>query len=71
MEIAHYRLDVNFKPYDLTVITSYSIHYTKLYDVESVSDPSYSLLGVSIQTTGATVFRDFDGSTLTSFEFFT
>lgn len=38
--------------------------------VESVSDPSYSLLGVSIQTTGATVFRDFDGSTLTSFEFF-
>lgn len=38
--------------------------------VESVSNPSYGLLGVTIETTPATVFRDVDGTTMSAAEFF-
>ena len=38
--------------------------------VESVSNPSYGLLGVTVETSARTVFRDIDGTTMSSDEFF-
>jgi len=38
--------------------------------VDSVSDPNFTIRGVSIETNGATVFRDFDGSALQPNQFF-
>jgi len=38
--------------------------------VETINDPSFEILGVTIQTGPATVFRDFDDSILSSVEFF-
>lgn len=38
--------------------------------VESVSDPSYSVLGVTIETNGATVFRDENNAIIPATEFF-
>jgi len=37
---------------------------------ESVSNPNFSILGVTIETTAATVFRDVDGTILSAGEFF-
>ena len=38
--------------------------------VDSVGDPNFTIRGVSIETNGATVFRDIDGTLLDSGEFF-
>lgn len=38
--------------------------------VESFSDPSYFVLGVRIETTPSTIFRDVDGTTLSATQFF-
>jgi len=38
--------------------------------VDSVSDPNFTIRGVSIETNGATVFRDFDGGILQPAQFF-
>ena len=38
--------------------------------VDSVNDPNFTIRGVSIETNGATVFRDFDGSVLQPNQFF-
>ena len=38
--------------------------------VETVSDPSFTILGVSITTNGGTVFRDTDDSVISASEFF-
>jgi hypothetical protein len=38
--------------------------------VESVSEPSFTILGVSVVTSGATVFRDTDDSVISAVEFF-
>ncbi|MDH5501366.1 MAG: DUF5666 domain-containing protein, partial [Gammaproteobacteria bacterium] len=38
--------------------------------VETVSDPSFTILGVSITTNGSTAFRDTDDSIITAAEFF-
>lgn len=38
--------------------------------VESISDPSLTILGVTIQTGGGTVFRDVDDSVISATEFF-
>ncbi len=38
--------------------------------VETISDPSFTILGVTIQTGGGTVFRDVDDSVISSADFF-
>jgi hypothetical protein len=38
--------------------------------VDSVNDPNFTIRGVSIETNGATVFRDIDGTLIDSDEFF-
>jgi hypothetical protein len=38
--------------------------------VETISDPSFTILGVTIQTGGGTVFRDIDDSVISSADFF-
>ncbi|MCH9692947.1 MAG: hypothetical protein K0U72_00390 [Gammaproteobacteria bacterium] len=38
--------------------------------VETISDPSYTVLGVDIQTNGATVFRDENDSVISATDFF-
>lgn len=38
--------------------------------VETISDPSFTILGVTIETGGGTIFRDFDDSVISSTEFF-
>jgi len=38
--------------------------------VQTVADPDLTILGVTIQTDGATIFRDVDGSVLDSVDFF-
>lgn len=38
--------------------------------VESIANPSYTLLGVTVQTGASTVFRDIDGTVLSATEFF-
>ena len=38
--------------------------------VETISDPSFTILGVTIQTSGGTVFRDVDDSVISSTDFF-
>jgi hypothetical protein len=37
--------------------------------VDSVNDPNFTIRGVSIETNGATVFRDIDGTLIDSDEF--
>ncbi len=38
--------------------------------VEAISEPSFNILGVSIETSGATVFREADGTVISSTNFF-
>jgi len=38
--------------------------------VETISDPSFTILGVTIQTDGGTVFRDVNDSVISSTDFF-
>lgn len=38
--------------------------------VETISDPSFTILGVTIQTGGGTIFRDVDDSVISSTDFF-
>lgn len=38
--------------------------------VETITEPSFAILGVTIETGGATVFRDIDDSVISSTEFF-
>ncbi len=38
--------------------------------VETISDPSFTILGVTIQTDGGTIFRDVDNSVMSATDFF-
>jgi hypothetical protein len=38
--------------------------------VETISDPSFTILGVTIQTDGGTIFRDIDNSVMSATDFF-
>jgi hypothetical protein len=38
--------------------------------VETITDPSFTILGVSVQTGGGTIFRDLNDNVITSANFF-